>query len=284
MDAAREVAELLQRGARRLARLGQVLRRLLGILLQLLLGQAEVHAERDEPRLRAVVQVALDAPQLGLGRLDRAGAGLRQLLHARLVLLAARDRFQPERQRDHSDRPDGPERPASRCRPDADEEQREQDSLAYAPGPAALRFARPPGRSDGERGRKPDPDRPERAAAARRPDDEDEEVDEEEGPGRSPDRLPKQRQRDHGVHSRSRALGRKVQPRQPVERARQPPVALAEQRHRRRQQERPDHGRVDQHRDGEAEAHLLERQQPERGEDREHADHHHRRRSSPSRR
>ena len=74
MDPAREVAQLLQRGARRLARLGEVLLRLLGILLQLLLGQAEVHAERDEPRLRAVVQVALDAPQLGLGRLDGSGA------------------------------------------------------------------------------------------------------------------------------------------------------------------------------------------------------------------
>jgi hypothetical protein len=41
----------------------------------LLFGEPEVHAERDEPRLRAVVQVALDAPQLRLRRLDCAGMG-----------------------------------------------------------------------------------------------------------------------------------------------------------------------------------------------------------------
>ena len=62
MDAAREVAQLLQRCARRRARLGEMLLRLLGILLELLLGEADIHPERDEPRLRAVVQVALDAP------------------------------------------------------------------------------------------------------------------------------------------------------------------------------------------------------------------------------
>ena len=46
----------------------------LGIRLELLLGHAEAHPERDEPRLRAVVEVALDPAELGLLDVDRAGA------------------------------------------------------------------------------------------------------------------------------------------------------------------------------------------------------------------
>ena len=60
MDAAREIPELLQRRGRRRSRLGQVLLCLLGILAELLLGETDVHAERDEPGLRTVVEVALD--------------------------------------------------------------------------------------------------------------------------------------------------------------------------------------------------------------------------------
>ena len=45
--------------------------------------------ERDEPRLRAVVQVALDALQLGGGGVDGAGARLGQDLDALLELAAA---------------------------------------------------------------------------------------------------------------------------------------------------------------------------------------------------
>ena len=47
----------------------------LGVRAQLLLGQAEAHAERDQPRLRAVVEVALDPAQLR--RLDVDGAARR---------------------------------------------------------------------------------------------------------------------------------------------------------------------------------------------------------------
>ena len=48
--------------------------------LQALLGQAEVHGQRDEALLRAVVEVALDAAALGLGGVDRRFAALRELL------------------------------------------------------------------------------------------------------------------------------------------------------------------------------------------------------------
>ena len=41
-----------------------------GVLQQLLLGQAEPHREGDQPGLRPVVQIALDAPQVGRGRVD----------------------------------------------------------------------------------------------------------------------------------------------------------------------------------------------------------------------
>ena len=44
----------------------------LGLVGEPLLGAAEVHGQRDEPRLRAVVQVALDAPQLGGLDVERA--------------------------------------------------------------------------------------------------------------------------------------------------------------------------------------------------------------------
>ena len=71
------------------------LARALGVAVEALLGHAEVERERDEPRLRAVVQVALDALQLGGGGVDRAGARLGQDLDALLELPAARGRARP---------------------------------------------------------------------------------------------------------------------------------------------------------------------------------------------
>ena len=52
------------------------------------------------------------------------------------------------------------------------------------------------------------------------------------------------------------------------------PVPLAEQLHRRRQQDAADDRRVDQDRGREPDAELLEEQHRQRREDREHADHH----------
>ena len=44
----------------------------LGIGVELGLGPAQVHGQRDELLLRAVVQVAFDAPPLGVARLQDA--------------------------------------------------------------------------------------------------------------------------------------------------------------------------------------------------------------------
>ena len=72
VDAAGQVAQLLQRLADAGAGLGYQLLRALRVGLEPLLRQPEAHAERDEPGLRAVVQVALDAAELGVLILDRA--------------------------------------------------------------------------------------------------------------------------------------------------------------------------------------------------------------------
>jgi hypothetical protein len=50
--------------------------------VELLGDQPELQRQRDEPLLRAVVQVALDAPALGQPGLEQAPAGLLELLDA----------------------------------------------------------------------------------------------------------------------------------------------------------------------------------------------------------
>ena len=74
-DPAREVAELLEGlgGATRASASSALTAS--GSGLQRLLGAAEAHSEGDEPRLRAVVQVALDPAQLRLLDVDGARAG-----------------------------------------------------------------------------------------------------------------------------------------------------------------------------------------------------------------
>ena len=52
-----------------------------GFSRQHLLGEPNVHAQRDQPGLRPVVQVALDPAQLGRGGVHRLGAGLGQLAY-----------------------------------------------------------------------------------------------------------------------------------------------------------------------------------------------------------
>ena len=58
---------------------------------------------------------------------------------------------------------------------------------------------------------------------------------------------------------------------QPAEPARQPPVPLAEEPHRGRQEDAPDDRRVDEHRDREPEPELLDDRERQRHEDREDA-------------
>ena len=61
-----------------------------GVGVDQLLGQPHVHARGGDPGLRAVVQVALDAAQLGLVVVDRRRAGLDDLVDPRPQPLAAR--------------------------------------------------------------------------------------------------------------------------------------------------------------------------------------------------
>ena len=98
MDAAGEVAQLDERLlglAVRLAdeRAGEL--RVLGRL-----RAAERHRQRDEPLLRAVVQVALDPAALGVGRGDHAGARLLERADARRQALALARLEQQPRHRD----------------------------------------------------------------------------------------------------------------------------------------------------------------------------------------
>jgi hypothetical protein len=74
VDPAGEVAQLGERDLGVLVRAGQQLRGGLRIGLDPLARHPEVHRQRDETGLRAVVQVALDPAQLDGGGVDRAGA------------------------------------------------------------------------------------------------------------------------------------------------------------------------------------------------------------------
>ena len=78
MDAARELAQLLQRVRQLLARAREV-----GVVRMPARRQPQHQRERDEPLLRAVVQVALQPPALGVARGDDARAR-RGELRARL--------------------------------------------------------------------------------------------------------------------------------------------------------------------------------------------------------
>ena len=79
MQPARELPHVLQRGGELRARLGHERRAGRGIVLQPPLGHGQREAERDQPLLRAVVQVALQAPALRVGRVHEACAGRPQL-------------------------------------------------------------------------------------------------------------------------------------------------------------------------------------------------------------
>ena len=82
MDAARQLAQLLDGELRLLARLGDQLHGAVGVALELRLGEAERDGDGDHPLLRAVVQVALDLPPLGVRRRDDALPRIAQVVHA----------------------------------------------------------------------------------------------------------------------------------------------------------------------------------------------------------
>ena len=86
MDAAGELAQLLERGVELLA--GAVEQRLggLGVLAQAAARQAHVEGHRDQPLLGAVVQVALQAPALLQADAEHPLARRAQLLDLRAQL------------------------------------------------------------------------------------------------------------------------------------------------------------------------------------------------------
>ena len=64
------------------------------------LGAAELQRQRDQPRLRTVVQVALDAPQLGRLRVDGLAARAREHVDPRAQRAAPACDEHPVVQRD----------------------------------------------------------------------------------------------------------------------------------------------------------------------------------------
>ena len=89
-DAAGQVAQLGERALRLLARLAHELcRAACSPACELLLGAPEVHRDGDDPRLRAVVEVALDPLELQPRGVDRSRAGLLEVLDALLELALA---------------------------------------------------------------------------------------------------------------------------------------------------------------------------------------------------
>src|SRR3954454_1963739 len=84
MEAARDGAKLLERDSNLVSRLIETRARVL-IAGDLLLEQAELERERDQPLLGTVVQVALQSLPLPLSRLDHASARSLQLLQMRLL-------------------------------------------------------------------------------------------------------------------------------------------------------------------------------------------------------
>ena len=100
----------------------------LGTVVEPLLGAADQHRQRDEPRLRAVVEVALDAPQLRGLHVERAAPRARQLVDAaheallahpgQLVAVSDPGARSAEADRHAEDRPDRPEVAEAGQRPD----------------------------------------------------------------------------------------------------------------------------------------------------------------------
>lgn len=86
MQAADQVAQLGDGGLGLLMGVDDHLHRLGRHVLEGLAGQAEVHRQRDQPLLGAVVQIPLDPAALGIGRVDHAGPALGQIRHPLLEL------------------------------------------------------------------------------------------------------------------------------------------------------------------------------------------------------
>ena len=80
MDAAGQLAQLLERVLELLASRGQVLAGTAGIGLEAPLDHAQLQRERHEPLLGAVVEIALQPPALGVAGLHDARARASELV------------------------------------------------------------------------------------------------------------------------------------------------------------------------------------------------------------
>jgi signal transduction histidine kinase len=121
VEPAHEVAELGERLLRFLVRARDQRERAVGVGVELLLRPPEVHAQRDEPLLGAVVQVAFDPAALGLGAVEGRGAagverfdlGLERVTPRRTEQVPARECTElphrdrrPRGEQEHADRAD----------------------------------------------------------------------------------------------------------------------------------------------------------------------------------
>ena len=88
MQAADELAQLGQGQHGLVVRGGDGQPDRFGFGVEPLPGHAEVHGQRDQPLLRAVVQVPLDPAAFGVGRVDQVGAAAGQRLDPQRQLLA----------------------------------------------------------------------------------------------------------------------------------------------------------------------------------------------------
>ena len=90
VDAADQRAQFGQRQTAGFARLGQQCQRQVRVVLDHLLGEADVHAQGDQPGLRSIVQVPFDPAQFRRRRVHRIPARLGQLAYPRGHLFPGR--------------------------------------------------------------------------------------------------------------------------------------------------------------------------------------------------
>ena len=180
-DPAREVPQLPDRCGRLLPSLPHE-RRAIGVIGQPLLGAPKLHAERDQPGLGSVVEIALDPAQLGRLNVECSAARAGQLINPDLELPLTwpeEDRVECKRDGQGDEWEDRPEKAAARHRPDrqtgGDEHHRDA-RLHRVPASRSLRPKPSPTHGEPEAGRDRESERrphgPEVAGSGRRPDDD----------------------------------------------------------------------------------------------------------------
>src|SRR5882757_8570732 len=199
VDAVHDVAQLVQGRYGAGPRLVEQVRGRVRVGLDQASGQPEAHRQRDHAGLGAVVQVALDAAQLGGLDVQRATAGSAQHVDAlQQFPLALRgepvqhpgvDAEQGGQRRDREDRPE-PAEPAEQPDDHLEHGDHHRDRAVYGqPSPASHPLLAGPrdgaGQAPRDRPPHPDPSRPEVALTAHPPDERRQET--EPGGDRRPE-------------------------------------------------------------------------------------------------